>query len=232
MVNRLTEFIAQTKGISTNRWIYFDNGKSYTYDTEQLVQAVTDFTQDKKGGEYFRDKTFKIQVDEFNDFIKEYKKSIIGIEFGEDYSIKIKTSIPNVNLTFTWEKTDSIKLKKIKEFFNNLDIQASNKIFDYTFTDDKLKEYLDRKPNRIFADLDNIEILFDDKDLESFLMISIFPKYLGKLLSSTKRFNIKIYNTDKDSIFLVHFMIRNMNILSEYFGLCTDLIPIGKGGLD
>jgi len=232
MVNRLTEFIAQTKGISTNRWIYFDNGKSYTYDTEQLVQAVTDFTQDKKGGEYFRDKTFKIQVDEFNDFIKEYKKSIIGIEFGDDYSIKIKTSIPNVNLTFTWDKTDGIKLKKIKDFFDNLNIQASNKIFDFTFSDDELKEYLDKKPNRIFADLDNNRILFDDEGLESFLMISIFPKYLGKLLSSTKRFNVKIYNTDKESIFLVHFMIRNMNILSEYFGLCTDLIPVGEGGLD
>lgn len=232
MVNRLTEFIAQTKGISTNRIIYFDRGKSYTYDSEQLVQAFTDFTQDKKGGEYFRDKTFKIQVDEFNDFVKEYKKSITGIEFGEDNSIKIKTSIPNTRLTFTWDRNDSTKLEKIKDFFKNLDITCEKKILDYTFTDDELKEYLDEKPVRIFADLENNCISFNDENLERPLMISIFPKYLGKLLSSTKRFNIKIYNTDKDSIFLVHYMIRNMNILSQYFGLCTDLIPLKEGGLD
>ena len=48
MINRLTEFIAQTKGISTSRWIYFDKGYSYTYDGEQLVQAITNFKEDKK----------------------------------------------------------------------------------------------------------------------------------------------------------------------------------------
>jgi len=234
MVNRLTEFIAQTKGISTSRVIYFHKGKSYTYDTEQLVQAVTDFTQDKKGGNYFKDKTFKIQVDEFNDFIKEYKKSVTGIEFGEDNSIKIKTNIPNINLTFAWDKNDSIKLEKIKKFFDidNLKIYSENKIFDYTFTDEELKKYVDEKPVRMFADLDNNCIAFNDENLETFLMISIFPKYLGKLLSSTKLFNLKIYSTDKESIFLIHYMIRNMNILSEYFGLCTDLVPIKEGGLD
>jgi len=233
MVNRLTEFIAQTKGISTNRVIYFNEGKSYTYDTEQLVQAITDFTEDKKGGDYFKDKTFKIQVDQFNDFVKEYKKSIIGIEFGEDNSIKIKTSIPNTSLTFTWEKTDSIKLEKIKKFFDSLyaDVQKG-KIFDYTFTDEELKKYVDEKPLRIFADIDRHCISFNDNNSDNSLMISIFPKYLGKLLSSTKRLTLKIYNTDKESIFLVHYLIRNMNILSEYFGLCTDLIPIEEGGLD
>jgi len=233
MVNRLTEFIAQTKGISTSRVIYFDKGRSYTYDTEQLVQAITDFTQDKKGGDYFKDKTFKIQVDEFNDFIKEYKKSIIGIEFEEDNSIRIKTSIPNTSLTFTWEKTDSIKLEKIKKFFNDIYANVQKgKIFDYTFTDEELKKYVDEKPVRMFADIENCCITFNDENIEKSLMISIFPKYLGKLLSSTKRFTLKIYNTDKESIFLVHYLIKNMNILSEYFGLCTDLIPIEEGGLD
>jgi len=231
MVNRLTEFVAQTKSISTNRLIYFDQGKSYTYDNEQLVQAFTDFTEDKKGGEYFKDKTFKIHVDEFNDFIKEYKKQITGIEFN-DNSIEIKTNIPNKNLKFAWEKTDIIKLEKIKKFFKNLNTDEENKVFDYTFTKEELTEYLDKKPNRLFADFDNNCISFNDDDLESFLMISIFPKYLGKLLSSTKEFNLKIYETTNESIFLIHYTIRNMNIVSEYFGLCTDLIPIEEGGLE
>jgi len=230
MINRLTEFIAQTKGMSTSRWIYFDQGKSYTYDNEQLVQAFTDFTNDKKGGEFFKEKTFKIQVDDFNDFMKDYKKSITDIDFKEDHSIEIKTNIPNTNLEFKWLKTDTTKLEKIKKFFNSLD--TSDKIFDYSFTKDEIATYIGEKASRMFADMKNNCIAFNEENLESYLMISIFPKYLGKLLSSTKEFNLKIYNTENDSIFLIHYTIKNMNIVSEYFGLCTDLIPVQEGGLD
>jgi len=230
IVNRLTEFISQTKSISTNRWIYFDKGKSYTFDTEQLVQAFTDFTEDKKGGDYFKDKTFKIHVDEFNDFIKERKKEITGIEFVEN-TINIKTNVPNVNLKFEWLKTDTPKLEKIKDFFNKLD--TSDKIFDYSFTKDELTKFINDKANRMFANITSNNITFNEDNLdEQFLMISIFPKYLGKLLSSTKEFNLKIYNTNNESIFLVQYTIRNMNIISEYFGLCSDLISLEKGGLD
>ena len=232
MVNRLTEFIAQTKGISTNRYIYFDQGISYTYDEEQLVQAFTDFKEDKKGGEYFSDKTFKIQVDEFNDFLKDYKKSVTGIKFDEDNSIEITTSIPNTSLKFKWEKTDTAKLKRIKNFFEDLNTEVKNRIFDYNFTKDELTKFIGEKSNRMFADLANNCISFTDENLTNFLMISIFPKYLGKLLASTKEFNLKIYNTDKESIFLIHYTIRNMNITSNYFGLCSDLIPLEEGGLD
>lgn len=234
MVNRLTEFIAQTKGISTNRWIYFDRGKSYTFDKEQLLQAFTDFTEDKKGGEYFKDKTFKIQVDDFNDYIKNYKKNINGLEFNENNDIRITTDLPYItDLTFEWTKEDTLKLNKIKTFFKELDSDNSNKIFDYTFSKEETAKFINEKSNRMFADLTNNCILFEeDNNLESYLMISIFPKYLGKLLSSTKEFTLKIYNTDKDSIYLIHYVIRNSNITSEYFGLCSDLIPLQEGGCE
>jgi len=232
MINRLTEFIAQTKGISTNRWIYFDQGLSYTYDGDQLVQAITNFKEDKKGGEFFSDKTFKIQVDEFNDFLKEYKKSIIGTNILEDNTIEIKTSIPNVKLEFKWTNADTLKLEQIKTFFNSLVASDSTKIFDHSFSKEEISKFTSEKSNRIYTFTDN-SISFDSistKDM--MLMISIFPKYLGKILSSTKELNLKIYSTEKDFIYLVHFNVKNMNIVTDYYGLCSDLIPIEEGGLD
>lgn len=232
MINRLNEFIAQTKGISTSRWIYFDKGFSYTYGGEQLVQAKTDFKEDKKGGEYFSDKTFKVQVDDFNDFLKEYKKSIIGTNVLEDNTLEVKTSIPNVKLEFKWDKKDDLKLQEIKNFFGNLDLDEEKKVFDYDFTKDEITKFVSEKSNRIFADFLSSTIAFDDEGLEEYLMISIFPKYLGKILSSTKEMKMKIYDTDKAYIYLIQYTVKNMNITTDYYGLCSDLIPIQEGGLE
>jgi hypothetical protein len=231
MINRLTEFLAQTKAISTSGVIYFDDGTSYTYDGEQLVQAVTDFKEDKKGGKFFIGKTFKVQLDEFSEFVKTYKKSIISTDVLEDNTLEVRTSIPNVKLETKWTNNDTVKLKKIKSFFDSLDTSEEKNIFNYSFTKDEITKFTSDKFNRIFADLNNNSISFSSDNLTDFLMISIFPKYLGKILASTKELNLKIYSTEKDYIYLIHFSVKNMNIVTDYYGLCSDLIPM-EGGLE
>lgn len=230
MVNRFKNYIDLTKKISESGIIYCDSGFLYTFGKNQMFQAITDIRNDKKTINFGLDKkTFKINVEKFSEFEKQYKKDVVSSEI-DNNDIIIKTTLSNISYIEKWLEEDNKKLNECKEFFKSLD----EKIKDGTcqlltssaFDEEKVEYFIKAKPVKFYIGRKSGKVLFNrPKNDSKFFMISLLDSYLGKLLKSSKDVIINIYSSGEDEkILIFNLSVTNGKFITNYYGKFFDFI--------
>jgi hypothetical protein len=237
MLNRLIAIADQTKSISSSGDIYVENGLSYTVDSQQYFQAITYFTNDKKSNDLgVVNKTFRLPLEEFYEFVKNYKKEVSEVIFEEDNSLKIKTNIPDVELIIPWRARDADILNEKKSKINQIVnlIDKLDLIFDGEMDSEDIKKWLDEKSTKLFVDLTNNKISVSKDDLKvnsEYLRIDILTKCLGKLTKSSKCCKLRVFrDKENEGIFYLKFIIANMKIETSYFAKIIGNVTQTEGG--
>lgn len=221
---RLKAYLEEIQSINEDNDLYIHNGKIYAVNG--LIKAILDFSQDKKGGEFWKKYTFKINYKKFISFLNLFKTTIKDVEV-KDNKLYITTEIDSSFIT-DWSTLDNKLIKSIskslKEIKEEVNKEIDIKIDDNVNFLSSEELYLNKEKNKIYYSLD--DNLNEANDL---FRIKIIPKkYLGKINKTTElnliisRF--KEYNTK----FLIEFKAKNKNLITSYMGLLLNFIPTGK----
>ena len=204
MLNRLEAFIDEIKKSSSDT-IIFNDGVAYSIQVPilSIFEAKVDYSNDKKSKEFFKDKTFYVSVNKMKEFVDNYKKSSTEITF-DGNTIIFNTSIPGISLKFEWNENYEKILKSTVDHFNRLDEITSNQ--DYV-------GYQLYDKNDIPSLLESDEIEVDGE-----IMKIQIKKYTGRIIKTTKKVEIYVYNSGRKHTLYTKINIYNSNLVSSFYG--------------
>lgn len=178
-----------------SRIVYFENGFLYLYDEYQIFQIKEDVTHDKNFN-LFKDKKFKFDLDELIFYTKDKKKikeiNIINNDL-------IINTTDNIHKIFNWEKKDDKILNDIKSKLN---------FKNYYFSKELNNKEIELIKNNNFKEIELVDNI----------KMQILKKYISRIIKSTKKIEINIYNSSNNFIKIIEIIIYNSNIITHNYG--------------
>lgn len=219
MLGTIKSIIDLTKAISNTEWMIFYNSKVYNLgDDEQYIKGMVDISEMKKALKVGLDKmNFKINIEEFLKFEKEYKKEFTEV-IEDDQKYIFKTKIPNKELIV--EKID--KQPKLPVLVKDNFIQT------FKFSEENILEFSKNTVVRIVFNFDEEMVTFTHpyNFCESYLIVNLMTNKFAKVNKSTDEVIVDVYDYENNN-YLLHWKIKNKDTVTHLYFVCTDFCDEG-----